>query len=131
MAKEPGKMHDRSGWEQMAAGPRYIKGRNYKALVEFRRPCKTCSESFSIFVTDRIAAGFADTNSFALRNCENHRRQAASGVETAALRTQQTVMEDELQGMYGIERELRDRIKAMEADIAGLKNKPQKLPWEA
>lgn len=68
------KMHDRSGWEQSGTGPRYIRGRNYPKLCEFKRPCATCGESFSIYVTPRIAEGLADTNSFALRNCELHRR---------------------------------------------------------
>lgn len=121
-------MHDRTDWERGGEGPRYIKGRNYPKLVEFKRPCKTCGESFSIYVTSRIADGFADTNSFALRNCEIHRR-GTGNVETEALRAKDSVMSEELQGMYGIERELRAENAALKAEMA--KDKPKKLPWEA
>lgn len=123
-------MHDRSHWERKGEGPRYLKGRNYKKLVEFTRPCKSCGQPFSIFVTAPIAEGFKDTNSFALVNCEMHRRGSGSK-ETDTLRAKDAVMTEELQGMYGIERELRSKLAAMEQKIAALQNKPKKLPWEA
>jgi ribosomal protein L37E len=62
-------MHDRSEWTRGAPG----FGRK-KNLVEFTRPCATCGKSFAIHVTEKIADGHADTNSFGLKNCEEHRR---------------------------------------------------------
>lgn len=125
MAKEPHVMHDRTGWEKIGAGPRYINGRNYPHLVEFRRLCKTCEAPFSIFVTERIAQGLADTNNFAMRNCQRHRR-GSGNVELDATRSKISVMSEEMNGLYVTERELRAKIAMLEA-----KNKPQKLPWEA
>jgi hypothetical protein len=66
-------MQDRSAWARVAEGPKYLRGRDYSHLIEFRRPCSTCGEPFSIYVTRRIADGEADTNSFGLVNCEAHR----------------------------------------------------------
>ena len=65
-------MHDRSEWISHGASKPYMNGRKY--MYEFRRLCKTCGEPFPIFVTERIANGAADSNSFALVNCEVHRR---------------------------------------------------------
>lgn len=59
-------MKDRASWELGAT--------DHRNLVEFSRPCATCGVVFSIFVTQRIASGMADTNNFGLRNCEKHRR---------------------------------------------------------
>jgi hypothetical protein len=67
-------MQDRSAWSRVAEGPKYLRGRDYSHLIEFRRLCSTCGEPFSIFVTHRIADGGADTNSFGLVNCDAHRR---------------------------------------------------------
>ena len=66
-------MHDRSEWTRTGITVPYAKGKKY--MIEFRRPCKQCGEPFPIFVTDRIASGAADSNSFALVNCEAHRRK--------------------------------------------------------
>lgn len=67
-------MHDRTEWTKGNSGPQTIKGKSYKELTEFTRPCATCGEPFSIYVTKKIANGHADSNSFGLKNCEKHRR---------------------------------------------------------
>jgi hypothetical protein len=106
--------HDRSEWTRCGDGPRYIQGRNYAHLIEFRRPCKTCGEPFSIFVTPRIADEEADSNSFGLKNCELHRRGRASSKPD----------------LHAIERELRAEITKLITENERLKNKLQKYPWE-
>lgn len=123
-------MHDRSEWERCGEGPRHLKGRSYKNLVEFRRPCKTCGTPFSIFVTPRIAEGIADTNSFALRNCDLHRR-GSGNLELDTVRSRIALMSDEMQGLYTTERQLRDKLTVQDVEIAKLKHKSQKMPWEA
>jgi hypothetical protein len=67
-------MHSRDAWEKCGSGPQTIKGKTYRSLTEFKRPCSTCGEPFSIFVTNKIASGHADSNSFGLKNCERHRQ---------------------------------------------------------
>ena len=84
--------HDRSEWTRGGEGPRFIKGRHYRQLVEFSRPCQQCGERFSIYVTRPIANEEFDSNVFGLKNCELHRK---------------------------------NRVNAL------LKNKLQKMPWEA
>jgi len=66
-------MRDRTEWTRGANG----LGRK-KNLVEFLRQCATCGAPFSILVTKRIADGEADSNSFGLKNCEEHRRSNAA-----------------------------------------------------
>lgn len=67
-------MKSRDGWERGQDGPMQLNGKSYKHLVEFKRTCASCGVPFSIFVTKKIAAGHADSNSFGLRNCGQHRR---------------------------------------------------------
>jgi hypothetical protein len=104
-------MQDRSAWTRVAEGPKYLRGRDYLHLIEFRRPCSTCGEPFSIFVTRRIADGEADTNSFGLVNCDAHRRTRKDKGEApqtmAELRTEN--------------RRLRALVDAQ----------ARKMPWEA
>lgn len=71
-------MHNRDVWTRGESGPKEIKGKTYKNLVEFSRKCASCSEPFSIFVTQHIASGKADSNSFGLVNCEQHRRNKSN-----------------------------------------------------
>lgn len=66
-------MRDRTDWTRTAAG----LGRK-KNLVQFVRRCDACGNPFSILVTERIASGEADSNSFGLKNCEEHRRSNAA-----------------------------------------------------
>lgn len=57
-------MRDRTAWEKGATGPQTINGHTYKNLTRFTRLCAVCGEPFSIFVTAKIAAGQADSNSY-------------------------------------------------------------------
>ena len=63
-------MHDRTEWTRGTT----IRTTRGKELFEFARPCATCGKSFSVFVNQKIADGEADSNSFGLKNCEEHRR---------------------------------------------------------
>ena|ERR1700720_3170241 len=121
--------HDRSEWERVAEGPRFLQGRSYKHLIEFRRPCKACGEPFSIYVTEKIADEHADSNSFGLVNCPEHRRgRAPNGSRDSS---KERVMSEELAGLYAIERELRTEVKKLLAENERLKNNSKKFPWEA
>lgn len=119
-------MHDRSPWERCGESPRY--GFHMK-LTEFRRPCGVCGNKFSIHVTRKIADGHADSNAFGLVNCELHRRRPDGTSEKAVLRSKDRVMTAELDGLYGIERELRAEVMKLLAENAALKNQ-RKMPWE-
>lgn len=121
-------MHDRTAWERRGEGPRFLRGKNHPKLTEFTRACKTCGEPFSIFVTAKIADGLADSNNFALVNCELHRR---GNKEAQELRSKDAVVSEELEGPYTIERELRAEVLRLLAENEALKNKTKKFPWEA
>ena len=110
-------MRDRSEWIRGETGPQKIGTRSYKRLTEFSRPCATCKQPFSIFVTEKIAEGLADSNNFGLRNCEIHRRGAApiDSEELESLRTKDRVMADELSGLYATIRDLKERLAKAEA----------------
>ena len=113
-------MHDRSEWTRGTPGPKTIKGREYKNLVEFTRSCTTCGEPFSIFVTQKIANGHADSNSFALKNCDKHRRNrsATDEHEVETLRTANVTMREELTGLYASNKELFDELQIAKAKLA-------------
>jgi len=93
-------MHDRTEWTET----RSSLGKK-KNLVEFTRPCAQCGEPFSILVTEKIASGHADSNSFGLKNCEEHRRN---------YRPAKRDLEAELAVLY-------ERDKAQVAEIQELK----------
>lgn len=113
-------MHDRTQWTRGVSGPQTIKGKSYKNLIEFKRPCVTCSQSFSIFVTSKIAGGHADSNSFGLKNCEQHRRNKsiADGGETDVLRTANVTMREELTGLYVRNKQLFDEAQVLKGRLA-------------
>lgn len=118
-------MHDRSKWTIGTTGDHVIKGRTYKNLTEFSRPCAACAKPFSIFVTSRIASGFADSNSFGLKNCPEHRRNsAASGVDVEALRMANNVMKQELEGLYARDTGLFAENQALKARLATYELQP-------
>ena len=121
-------MRDRSEWIRGETGPQKIGTRSYKRLTEFSRPCATCKQPFSIFVTEKIAEGLADSNNFGLRNCEIHRRGAApiDSEELESLRTKDRVMADELSGLYATIRDLKERLAKAEARPAP---KGLTFPW--
>ena len=121
-------MRDRSEWIRGETGPQKIGTRSYKRLTEFSRPCATCKHPFSIFVTEKIAEGLADSNNFGLRNCEIHRRGAApiDSEELESLRTKDRVMADELSGLYATIRDLKERLAKAEARPAP---KGLTFPW--
>lgn len=108
--------HDRTSWTRGTAGEIKIGNKTYKNLVEFTRPCVTCREPFSIFVTHKIADGAADSNNFGLKNCEKHRRSSVReiGPELETLGMINNTMKAELEGLY-------ERVKLQSAEIQELK----------
>lgn len=134
-------MHDRAGWTRGTSGNHVVKGRTYKHLVDFTRPCATCEKPFSIFVTQKIADGHADSHSFGLKNCPAHRRNkpADEGTELETLRMANNVMRDELAGLYVRDKELFAEVQALKARLAAYELGPamaaaaaqnNKMPWE-
>jgi len=113
-------MQNRDGWARTADGPKVVKGKTYKNLVEYTRLCSVCSESFSIFVTKKIALGHADSNSFGLRNCEKHRRSKlqATNSELSDLRTANVTMKAELDGLYERVKVQFEEIQVLRASLA-------------
>lgn len=112
-------MHDRSEWTRETDTEHKIGRKTYKNLIRFTRKCVTCEQPFSIFVTEKIASGIADSNSFGLKNCEAHRRNPAraAGVEDMEqLRMANNTMRDELAGLY-------ERDKRQFAEIQELKGR--------
>lgn len=127
-------MRDRTAWTRCAPGSQKIRGKKYKNLIEFTRPCQACNKPFSIFVTQRIADGEADTNNFGLRNCEEHRRSprppSMDENEMEALRSRIRVMGDELTGLYALNKELTIEVEALRGGKPALVG-GNKMPWEA
>lgn len=113
-------MHDRTEWERVTTGTVRIKGKEYKNLVEFRRPCQSCGELFSVYVTGKIANGHADSNSFGLKNCDKHRRNktGAENDEVETLRTANATMAEELRGLYERGRLQFEEIQVLKAKLA-------------
>lgn len=113
-------MHDRTDWTRGRSGPLTIKGRAYNNLVEFTRPCQTCKKPFAIYVTSKIAMGHADSNSFGLKNCEEHRKSALKGDSANAdqLRMANNVMKQELDGLYARDQEHMAEIQRLKARLA-------------
>ena len=122
-------MHDRTKWTRGSTGPTTNSGKN---LVQFSRPCAACNQPFSVYVTEKIASGKADSNAFGLRNCLAHRRPMRRKGEPApvtdaqvdALVSKDRIMTAELEGMY-------EEIKLLKAENDKLKEKTKKYPWEA
>lgn len=134
-------MRDRSGWVRGIAGPRVIKGKTYKNLIEFTRACATCTQPFSIFVTEKIASGQADSNSFGLKNCEAHRRggvvQSVDVKELEMLRSKDRTMSEELSTLYLRNKELLAENLALRTQLAKYDLPAalhvvaeKKLPWQ-
>ena len=140
-------MKDRTGWTRGDTGPQRIGSKTYQRLVEFTRPCSACKQPFSIFVTERIAEGLAESNNIGLRNCELHRRGGvpANNAELSTLRHKDNTMRDEVAGLYAHNKELSahakkldDEVKAVKAKLAEYESRPSqppktptvKMPWE-
>lgn len=134
------KIDRRHGWERGASGEVKLKGRTYKDLTEFKRPCATCGNYFSIFVTAKIAEGRADSNSFGLRNCEEHRRlpvPKADSPELEQLRMENRTMKEELDGLYKRDAEHFAEIQQLKARLSKYELTPAlqaagdltKFPW--
>lgn len=131
-------MRDRTIWEKGVTGPQTINGHTYKNLTRYTRRCVSCGEPFSIFVTAKIAAGHADSNSFGLTTCEKHRRNKTSTSELDTLRTANATMKDELAGLYERVRDLEARLAKYELPSALRQEQtaattsgslPNQLPW--
>lgn len=131
-------MRDRSDWKRGETGPVKLGTKSYKRLTEFSRPCATCKAPFSIYVTERIAEGLADSNNFGLKNCEAHRRGGAplNSEEVEVLRSKDRVMSDELSGLYETIRELQTTNAGLQERLAEYELQPameamkEKMPWE-
>lgn len=135
-------MHDRTEWIKGRTGPVTLKNKRgrehtYANLTEFTRPCKTCEKPFSIFVTSKIAAGHADSNSFGLKNCEEHRQGhgGVSSVEVEALRMSNATMRAELTGLYERDKALFAENQVLKARLATYELQSAmaavaKMPWE-
>jgi len=126
-------MHDRSEWTRGATGPVTLKGKKYKELVQFSRPCATCTEPFAIYVTKVIASGKADSNSFGLKNCAMHRRNkvgAEIGDEYSQVVTERNEAWELNTDLMSQNADLRRRLATYElpAAMAAAQNK---MPWEA
>ena len=64
----------RGHWIQIPGTHEFAyKGRTYRNMARFERPCATCGDNFPIFVTHKVADGGASSNNFQLKNCEKHR----------------------------------------------------------
>ena len=128
-------MHDRSEWTEGTTGDHRIGKRKYNNLTEYSRPCKTCGARFSIFVTKKIADGFADSNSFGLKNCEKHRRGGGTPKnvqENDTVNLVNTTMKKELEAVYRENAELRARMAKYELQPAMERAaQAHKMPWEA
>lgn len=121
-------MRDRSEWKRGDTGPVKVGKKKYPRLTEFSRPCATCKKPFSIYVTEKIAEGLADSNNFGLKNCEEHRRDG-NPVELDNLRSKDKVMSDELSGLYETIRELKERLAQYELRPA-MEAAKGRMPWE-
>lgn len=110
-------MHDRTGWTRGNGGPQVIRGKTYTNLTEFTRTCAACNKPFSIFVTSKIANGHADSNSFGLKNCEEHRRNKSDG-DVEKLRTANVTMNEELAALYARDRAQFEEIQKLKARLA-------------
>lgn len=119
-------MQSREGWTRAESGPKVIKGKTYKSLTEFIRSCSVCNRPFSIYVTDKIASGIADSNSFGLRNCEEHRRSrtVADNTELEALRSYKGTTAEELKALYVRNSELFNEVQVLKARLATYELKP-------
>lgn len=125
-------MKDRTGWTRGETGATRIGTKTYKRLVEFSRPCVTCQKLFSIFVTEKIAEGLADSNNFGLKNCEQHRRGGGAPIaELETLRSKDRVMSDELAALHETIRNLRERLAKYELQPAMERmSTGEKMPWQ-
>lgn len=137
-------MHDRTPWTRGPDGPKFIKNRTYRNLVEFSRPCATCQKPFSILVTNKIASGTADSNSFGLKNCPEHRRSSVrvDNTELETLRMANQTMRQELVGLYQRDKDMFAEVQALKAQIVGIAagsvgefrfaegGSASKMPWE-
>lgn len=110
-------MQDRSAWIRGPSGPTTIGTRKYNNLTKFTRACATCGEPFSIYVTQRIADGQADSNNFALKNCEAH-RQSRRAPDDAALVESNNTMRQELDGLYVRVKELTEENARLRDELA-------------
>lgn len=112
-------MHDRTEWKRGEPGPRKIGKKTYVNLVEFSRPCAACGKPFSIHVTAKIANGAADSNSFGLKNCPEHRRGGSKDTtELDQLRMANGIMREELEGLYVRDKELFAELQALKARLS-------------
>ena len=112
----------RAGWDRVP-GTTTIdngKGKQYRNMVRYERPCAACGERFGVYVTQSTADGEARNSSFGLRNCEKHRMKmvsAGSGgsiEEVNKLRSANTTMKAELEGLYVVIKELREQLAKYE-----------------
>lgn len=121
----------RAGWERMP-GTHDInngKGKTYRGLTRFERPCATCQERFGIYVTSYVADGVGYNTSFGLRNCEKHRMKMVAAGSTASsdelekLRMANKCMKEELDPLYARNTALFAEVQILKAENSTLRNK--------
>lgn len=152
------KTSNRNGWTRLP-GVHEIdtgKGKIYRGLVKFARPCASCAADFTIHVTEAVADGNSHNSSFGLRNCELHRMKmvapsmAASSEELESLRSWKATVTEELKGFDQMRRdynrlyeensvlkarlakyELAPAMEAVKPNGLGFRGATKnKLPWE-
>ena len=116
----------RAGWDRIPGTCTISngKGKIYRNMVRFERPCANCGERFGIHVTQSTADGEAHNSSFGLRNCEKHRmKMVAPGIgvsfdEAERLKTANATMKEELTGLYARNAALHAENQVLKAKLA-------------
>lgn len=123
-----------------------LKGKKYRNLVRFVRPCATCGELFAIFVSQAVANGEATNNNFGLKNCELHRQTMVNKSEVEKIRSANVTMAAELTAVYARNKTLFEELQVVKGRLAQYELTPAlaamgavhttngalpKLPWEA
>lgn len=113
--------NSRDAWtREFGTHERTLKGKTYRNLVQFIRPCATqgCGSRFSIYVTQAVADGHKSNNNFGLKNCELHRNGTADREELAALRLYKHTTAAELTELYGRNKALFEELQVYKAKLA-------------
>ncbi len=127
-------MPTKDGWTHQRDHDKVQLGRKqYRNMEEWSRPCAVCGEPFSIFT--RANGSGVVNSSFGLRTCQSHRGERPGAVGTPAtgevegLRTANATMREELDGLYSVVRDLRERLSKYELGPA-MAAQAGKMPWE-
>lgn len=145
------------GWSGGDAVVKFWRG-NFAHLYRVTRPCKTCDAEISIDVTKAALLGTKQNTGLALRNCPTCRAARKAGgvgsrggtsrplaeggtppavaatppvvaVTDETLLMANQVMKEELDGLYLVVKELRDRLAQYELQPA-VRRAAENMPWE-